>query len=237
MKNDSLTRYSEITEKNKREIVLLRGSGCKWRRCSFCDYHLDFSPDEDSNFTLNQEVLKQVTGKYKKLEVINSGSFVDLDVRTSRLIPDICVDKKISEIHFECHWMHRESVAALREQFRKRGIQVKIKIGVETFDAQYREQILHKGIDEASPAKIAACFDEVCLLFGLDGQTEDSMRHDIETGLANFERVCINIMAANTTRIKPNSSVIDTFMKKLYPLYQDNERIDILLNNTDFGVG
>ena len=60
MENAPLTRYSEITEKNRREIVLLRGSGCKWRRCTFCDYHLDFSPDETSNFALNQEVLGQI---------------------------------------------------------------------------------------------------------------------------------------------------------------------------------
>ena len=237
MENAPLTRYSEITEKNGREIVLLRGSGCKWRRCTFCDYHLDFSPDETSNFALNQEVLGQVTGKYGRLEVINSGSFVDLDDRTMKRILDICIEKKITEIHFECHWIHRDAVPALRKTFASHGIQTKIKIGVETFDDRYREQVLLKGIDETSPAKIAACFDEVCLLFGLDGQTEDSMRHDIETGLTYFERVCINIMVENTARIKPSPPVIETFMKKLYPVYKDNERVDILLNNTDFGVG
>lgn len=236
-KKDSLTRYSEITAKNKREIVLLRGSGCKWRRCTFCDYHLDFNLDENCNFALNQEVLKQVTGKYGKLEVINSGSFVDLDDQTFHQILKTCTEKRITEIHFECHWMHRDAVTALRKIFRAHGIQVKLKIGVETFDNQYREQVLCKGIDETSPAKIAACFDEVCLLFGLDGQTEDSMRYDIETGLAYFERVCINIMVENTTRIKPNLSVIDIFVKKLYPIYRDDERVDILLDNTDFGVG
>lgn len=94
MENKTLTRYSEITEKNRREIVLLRGAGCKWRRCTFCDYHLDFSPDEDSNFALNQTVLGQVTGKYGKLEVINSGSFVDLDNRTMKQILDTCIGKK-----------------------------------------------------------------------------------------------------------------------------------------------
>lgn len=237
MENNPLTRYSEITEKNRREIVLLRGSGCKWRRCTFCDYHLDFSLDEDSNFALNHEVLKQVTGKYGKLEVINSGSFVDLDAETVSLILETCIEKKISEIHFECHWMHRDAVPALRRTFEAHGIQVKLKIGVETFDSQYREQVLRKGIGETSPARIAACFDEVCLLFGLDDQTEDSMRYDIETGLTYFERVCINIMVENTTKIQPNPSVIDIFMRKLYPIYRDNKRVDILLNNTDFGVG
>lgn len=237
MENNPLTRYSEITEKNRREIVLLRGSGCKWRRCTFCDYHLDFSLDEDSNFALNHEVLKQVTGKYGKLEVINSGSFVDLDAETVSLILETCIEKKISEIHFECHWIHRDAVPALRRTFEAHGIQVKLKIGVETFDSQYREQVLRKGIGETSPARIAACFDEVCLLFGLDDQTEDSMRYDIETGLTYFERVCINIMVENTTKIQPNPSVIDIFMRKLYPIYRDNKRVDILLNNTDFGVG
>lgn len=94
MENNSLTRYAEIKEKNKREIVLLRGSGCKWRRCTFCDYHLDFSSDEDSNYTLNQEILNNVTGKYKRLEVINSGSFVDLDAKTFQRIIDIVFKKK-----------------------------------------------------------------------------------------------------------------------------------------------
>ena len=39
--NSSLERYSIITEKNPREITLLRGNGCKWLKCRFCNYHLD----------------------------------------------------------------------------------------------------------------------------------------------------------------------------------------------------
>lgn len=237
MENNLLTRYAEITAKNKREIVLLRGSGCKWRRYAFCDYHLDFSADEDSNDTLNQEVLQKVTGKYKRLEVINSGSFTELGAKTIQQILDTCLQKKITEIHFECHWLYRDAVASLRDMFQAQGIHTNIKIGVETFDASYREDVLHKGIDEADPAKLAANFDEVCLLFGLEGQTEASMRADIETGLSYFKRVCINIMVENTTRIKPCKPVIECFIQKLYPIYKENERVDILLENTDFGVG
>ena len=237
MESGLLTRYSEITEKNPREILLLRGSGCKWRRCSFCDYHLDFSLDEESNYQLNKKELAKVTGKYGKLEVINSGSFVDLDEKTLLLIQNTCVEKRIKEIHFECHWMHKDSVPELRNSFAKLGITTKIKIGVETFDYDYRENILFKGIDEKNPAVIAKNFDEVCLLFGLDGQTYTSMKHDIETGLTYFERVCVNIMVENSTKIKPNAEVIKLFMQELYPLYKDNERIDILIKNTDFGVG
>ncbi len=47
----------------------------------------------------------------------------------------------------------------------------------------------------------------------------------------------INIMVENTTKVKPCASVIDIFVKTLYPMYKDDERIDIHLNNTDFGVG
>ena len=225
MEKDLLTRYAEIPVKNKREIVLLRGSGCKWRRCTFCDYHLDYSLDEDNNYMLNQEVLQKVTGKYRRLEVINSGSFVDLDPKTFQLIIDTCLLKKITEIHFECHWMHREAVASLRDTLQAQGIHANIKIGVETFDAPYREHVLRKGIDETDPAKIASDFDEVCLLFGLEGQTETSMQSDI------------NIMVENTTPVKPCPRVIECFIKKLYPIYKENDRVDILLENTDFGVG
>lgn len=234
---DHLKRYSKIMQKNRREIVLLRGSGCKWRRCTFCDYHLDCSPDEDSNFMLNRQVLGQVAGTYGRLEVINSGSFVDLDRSTMAIVLETCIRQKISEVHFECHWMHRDAVSGLRKAIGAHGIQVKVKTGVETFDAAYREQVLCKGIDETSPEKIAAFFDEVCLLFGLPGQTEASMKRDITLGLTYFERVCINIMTGNTARIQPDPEVIDIFMRTLYPLYEKEARVDILLENTDFGVG
>lgn len=55
---------------------------------------------------------------------------------------------------------------------------------------------------------ISRNFDEANFLFGIRGQTEDGMRKDIELGLANFERICINIMCANSTGIKPCKSVI-----------------------------
>lgn len=103
-----MVRYSVIPRKNPREIVMLRGRGCAWRRCRFCDYHLDFSGDEAANFALNRQVLSQVTGRYGVLEVINSGSFVDLDERTLAQIVQLCRQRGIGQIHFECHWMHRD---------------------------------------------------------------------------------------------------------------------------------
>lgn len=230
-------RYSIIKEKNPREIVMLRGKGCAWRRCRFCDYHMDFSTDEAANFLLNKEQLLKVRGIYKKLEVINSGSFVDLDENTIKLIIEVCEKHQINEVHFECHWSHRDAIAAFRNRFSEKGITLKLKIGVETFDSLFRESYLVKGIDTDKPEEIASYFDEVCLLFGLPGQTVESMEQDIETGLTYFERVCVNIMVENTMPIKPASKVIEAFVKELYPKYKNDDRVDILMENTDFGVG
>ncbi len=232
-----MERYSIITTKNPREIVLLRGSGCKWRKCTFCDYHLDFSTNEKLNFELNHEVLSKVRGIYNKLEVINSGSFCDLDKNTIREIINTCKKYNITELHFECHYIHRNEVPTAIHMFAENGIILKIKTGVETFDKKYRENIMKKGFGYAEPQNIAEYADEVCLLFGLPGQTEESMNYDIKTGLEYFERVCINIMNENTTKVKPDDKVIEIFKNKIYPHYINNERVDILFENTDFGVG
>ena len=77
-----MDRYSEVTNKNIREIVLLKGSPCVWGKCSFCDYILDNGTHEEEMNALNFEVLGQITGKYKVLEVINSGSFFELPDET-----------------------------------------------------------------------------------------------------------------------------------------------------------
>lgn len=114
---------------------------------------------------------------------------------------------------------------------------LKLKLGLETFNAKFRENVLHKDIPETNPAVIACHFDEANLLVGLPGQTLDSMEHDIELGLTHFERVCVNVMCPNTASLQPDPQVVQAFTEALLPRYQDDERIDILVQNTDFGVG
>lgn len=234
---DDMQRYAVIPDKRPREIVLLKGQGCRWHRCAFCDYYLDGSPDAELDFALNKEVLSLVTGKYHTLEVINSGSFSDLDRQTMREILRVCVEKRITELHFECHWMDRFSIPEARASFGERGIALKIKTGVETFDPNLREKVLHKGIGETDPAKIAEPFDECCLLQGLAGQTKESMLRDIEIGLTHFDRVCVNLMNPNQSAISPDPDAVRIFLNEVLPVYQDNDRVDLLINNTDFGVG
>ena len=63
------------------------------------------------------------------------------------------------------------------------------------------------------------------------------MINDVETGLKWFERVCVNIMVENSASLQPDDTVRKMFMEEVYPRYKDNPRVDILLHNTDFGVG
>lgn len=67
-----MERYSKITKKDKREIVLLIGNGCKWQKCKFCNYYLDRTKNEEEQYKINNEVLSKVTGEYGVLEAINS---------------------------------------------------------------------------------------------------------------------------------------------------------------------
>lgn len=230
-----MERYSVIEEKRPREIVLLRGCGCAYRKCAFCDYHIDASKDGGGNFALNKAVLSRVTGRFGELEVINSGSVFELDGQTVEFIRALCADKGIDILHFEAHYMYRDRLDEIRRFFS--GVQVKFKLGVETFDFDMRERVLLKGIAEREPRVIARGFDEANFLFGIAGQTAASMMLDIETGLGLFERICVNVMCENSTPIKPDAGVTEVFMREVYPVYKDDARVDILLNNTDFGVG
>lgn len=230
-----MERYSIIENKNKREIVLLRGSGCIYKKCTFCDYYNDSSKDENENFILNKSVLDKVQGTYENLEVINSGSVFELDDKTIDYIKKICKEKGIKTIHFEAHYLYKNRIEELRERFSD--FNLKMKLGLESFDYSIREDILKKGINEESPEIISSCFDEANFLFGIEGQSCASMKKDIELGLKYFERICINIMNENTSQIKPDKAVVSSFMREIYPIYKDDERIDILVNNTDFGVG
>ncbi|MBP0979073.1 MAG: radical SAM protein [Oscillospiraceae bacterium] len=232
-----MVRYSVINNKNPREIILLKGTGCFWKKCIFCDYYLDSDKDIDKNFEFNNKIIQQVTGIYNKLEVINSGSFLELDKKTLGQLLKTCQEKNINILHLESHWFYRDKLNSWKEIFKKIGTDLKIKIGVETFDYDFRENFLKKGIQEKSPKKISEKFDECCLLFGLPGQTKKSMIDDINLGLKYFERVCINIFVENKTKIKPDKSVVLDFINNIMPIYINNNRIDILLNNTDFGVG
>ncbi len=230
-----LTRYSVIEEKNPREIILLRGKGCVWKKCTFCDYHQDFSLDNEKNFMLNSQVIGQVTGKYGFLEIINSGSFFELDTKTIDLIVTTCKKLNINNISIESHWIFKDKIQELRKKFYP--ININCKIGIETFDIDFRENIMKKGMGKVTPMEIKQYFQDCCLLVGVEGQTQEQILSDINIANEHFTRVCINVFVENKTSCKADNSLIQWFIEFVYPKYKDIDKFDILLNNTDFGVG
>ena len=179
-----------------------------------------FSKDDDANLTLNRSVLSKLLRDLRDSRSHQLREFLrTCDDGSIEAVLDTCRSRGISQLHIECHWRDRDTLHAIRSRFNKSGILLKVKIGVETFDEIFRDDVLLKRMEHASPQDIAAYADEVCLLFGLTGQTEQSMRGDVETGLRFFERVCVNLMTENSTDMYPDREVLDIFMKNIYPAY------------------
>lgn len=227
------SRYSRVDNKNKREILLLKASPCKWGRCSFCDYILDNSNDIENNIRINEIELNKVTGKYGVLEVINSGSVFELPQETLNKMKEIVISKNIKKLIFEAHWIYKNRLDELREFFN---VPIIYKLGLETFDDNFRNNILNKGIVIKSPKDVSKYYDSICLMVGIKGQTKESIDRDIEYLLKYFKKGCINLWIENSTSFKRDEELIDWFKRKYYYL-EDNENIEILWNNTDFGVG
>lgn len=228
-----MERYSIIGNKNKREIVLLKGLPCKWGKCSFCDYILDNSEDEEEIIKINDEVLENITGIYSVLEVINSGSVFELPKETLRKIKKIVEEKKIKKLFFESHWIYRKETKKLREYFQ---IPIIFKVGVETFDYNFRNDILKKGTYFKSIEEFKGYFDSPCIMVGVKGQTKEQIKKDISIIENNFDHSTVNIYVNNSTQIKRDDDLVKWFQEEFYYL-KENPNIEILFCNTDFGVG
>ena len=228
-----MDRYSKITNKNVREIVLLKAFPCAWGKCAFCDYIDDNSKDEQAMVRLNQEVLKNVTGEFGVLEVIDSASCFELPKATLEEIRNIIREKHISKLFFESHWIYRKKLQQMRDYM---GIPVVYKIGIETFDNDFRENVLNKHADFKTPEEVAAYFDSPCLMVGIQGQTKEMIDRDIEILKTYFKLGTINIYTNNTTPIRRDDELVAWFAQK-YKYLDDDPSVEVLWQNTDFGVG
>ncbi|WP_148409450.1 radical SAM protein [Murimonas intestini] len=228
-----MERYNKITEKNKREIVLLKAFPCAWGKCRFCDYIEDNSRDREEMARLNEEVLSRVTGEFGVLEVINSGSCFELPRETLELIRNIVREKKISRLFFEAHWMYREKLQKMREYM---GVPIIFKIGVETFDREFRENYLNKHAAFESAKEVSEYFDSPCLMVGIKGQTREMIDYDIKMLKEHFSLGTVNVFTNNTTDVKRDEELVEWFMDKYADLLSDPS-VEVLYEKTDFGVG
>lgn len=229
-----MDRYSEITNKNQREIVLLKSFPCVWGKCSFCDYILDNSESEEEINKLNFEVLENITGKYKVLEVINSGSCFELPKATLVKIKDIIKEKNIERLFLESHWSYKNKIQEMREYFE---VPITFKIGVESFDYNFRNNFLNKNAKFKSVEELKTYFDSPCMMVGIKGQTKEMIDKDMEIVLNNFDHATINIFVNNTSDVKRDDEIVNWFVDKYKDLLDKNPNIEVLYNNTDFGVG
>jgi radical SAM superfamily enzyme YgiQ (UPF0313 family) len=228
-----MERYSKIISKTQREILLLKGAPCKWGKCTFCDYIDDNAEDQTSNHDVNIDIIEQVTGEYGVLEVINSGNIFELPKATLEALKQ-CIDAKgIDHLFFEAHWIYREHIQRMRDFF---GIKVTVKTGIESFDYEFRETVLNKGIGDPTIDEIKKYFDSVCLMVGIKGQTKSGIQQDIDLAKKHFKHFTVNVYVNNSTTIQQDPKLVQWFEEKYWWLDTDTQ-CDILWNNTDFGVG
>ena len=232
MGDDFINRYSKINNKNKREIVLLKARPCKWGKWTFCDYIYDNEIDEEKIDKINLEVLKNVTGEYGVLEVIDSASVFDLTQKTLEEIKRVVEDKNIKKLFFEAHWIYRNRLDEIREFFN---VPIIFKTGIETFDNDFREEVLKKGADFKDYREVKKYFDSPCVMVGIKGQTKEMIDRDMEI-IKKFPHATVNIFMNNSTNIKRDEELVEWFVKK-YKYLEDDPNVDILFEITDFGVG
>lgn len=219
---DEMKRYGVVNDfKEQMEVVLLRGTGCEWAQCNFCDYCIDHDKNTEADYQLNAKVLDKVTGIHNKLQVICSGSFVELDSKTIEYIHKVVTEKKISTVIFEGHYMHRKFIKFMRLIFS--GINLEFIVGAETFNLFNREAVLNKGMGVASPQSISKYFNRTNLLFGWKGQTYESFLEDVELGLKYFDKICINVFTPNTTKFERDEKLVQQF-------YNSTEFQELLAN-------
>mgnify|MGYP003556225035 CR=1 FL=1 len=227
-----MERYAIIHTVLPREFVLLQGTGCRWKKCTFCDYHADVS---DNPFAVNKEVLAQVQGVYGVLDVINSGSAMELDEQTIEMIKEVVREKQIHTLWFEAHYMYWHKLAKFAEQFDE--VEVKFRCGVESFDGSLRQQ-WNKGIAASVTAQdVAKHFQGVCLLCCTQGDSKERILKDIALAEQYFEYASVNVFCENSTSIKRDNALATWFVEEVYPNLKDSNKIEVLVENTDLGVG
>ena len=227
-----MERYAIIHDKFPREFILLQGRGCRWGKCTFRDYHHDTSNDP---FSVNKEVLQRVTGRYGVLDIINSGSGIELDEQSIELIKQVVREKQIHTLWFEMHYMYRHRLADFAAQFAPST--VKFRCGIESFDGAQRK-LWNKGVPaDVTVDDVARYFRGVCLLCCTRGEKRERIVSDIQLAEKHFEYFSVNLFCNNGTSHERDEELVAWFVCEVYPALKESPKAEVLLNNTDLTVG
>ena len=127
-------RYSKVEGKFQREIVLLKSFPCAYGKCSFCNYIEDNSNNEEEINRVNLEVLKEITGEFGILEVINSGSVFEIPKKTLEKIREVVYKKDIKILYFEIFYSYLSRLNEIIDYFNeKKKVEVRFRTGIESF--------------------------------------------------------------------------------------------------------
>ncbi|MBP9742564.1 MAG: hypothetical protein KBD37_04315 [Burkholderiales bacterium] len=229
-----MQRYSKIYEKNPREIVLLKSLPCVYGKCTFCNYILDNSLDVNEINAINREVIALITGEFGVLEVINSGSVFEIPKPMLDNIKSIADTKNIKTLYFEAYYGYRKRLPEMCQFFNQQ--QIRYRIGIETFDDEFREKVLNKPFPTDNIVELSREFYCCMLLICIEGQTRAQILNDINIARTNFKEVIINVFVNNTTKIKRDESLVEWFIKDIYPNLKDIPNVETLIDNKDLGV-
>ncbi|MEE1289310.1 MAG: hypothetical protein UHK44_12050, partial [Bacteroidaceae bacterium] len=153
------------------------------------------------------------------------------------MIRQVAIGKGIHTLWFEVHYMYRHRLAAFARQFHP--LTVKFRCGVETFSPTLRAN-WHKGIPpHVTPEDIARHFQGLCLLCCTDtpGDTRERLLRDIDLAERHFEYYSVNVFCPNTTALRRNDDMLRWFLAEVYPTLQKSSKAEVLIDNTDLGVG
>ena len=160
---------------------------------------------------------------------------MELDGETVELIKAVVQKKKIHTLWFEAHFMYRNRLAEFAAQFAP--AEVKFRCGVESFSPEQRKR-WNKGVPSwAGPEEVAKYFKGVCLLCCTDDDSRERILADIETAKRYFEYFSVNLFCNNGTPVKRDESLVQWFKSEVYPVIKDDPAIEVLVDNTDLGVG
>lgn len=227
-----LVRYQyDNSSSLPREHVLLVSLGCSWGKCAFCDYQDDKSSSVLACDILNKKVLSQVRGQEigsTCLDVTCSASYTELPFTTMNYIRQTCEDKGIKTLILEGHYIYRDTNHLYTEFFGSRGIEVLFRCGVETFDENIREKTLRKGLPGVTPEQLSQYFQWVNIMFGMDCQTIDQLKKDIEIALKYFKRINLSIYTTIPGGPKRDQAAIEAFYySEYYKNLLSNPKIEI----------
>ena len=221
-----MTRYESF---GNHELIILLSYPCINKgRCNFCTYHLCNKTNAEEMIKTNSKVLSRIKG-YGVLEIYNSGSIFELPPYTLLQIQELIRLKNTPKIITEAHWQYRRQFENMRKFLG--APETLIKVGVETFDIEIREKIMKKGMGNAVPEEIKNFTSAINLLVGIKGQTQETVKRDIEISQKLFSHIDLSIFDARHApdpAIK-NKELIKWFLQNFRHLKQD-ERFRILPN-------